>query len=326
MDDYYSLLGIEPGASTDEIRSAYRDRKAAIDAANGDGGTKGEAARLNKAWNVLSDPYQRGRYDQQRADAEENGELVDGDDIEVVDAPSGRATRTNPRTSRQMPAPTLTPPPGTRWPLPKQRLIAMAIDLVVLLAFVLGASFVANSIADSQKSDVVHAVDNYQKQIDQANKDLTAAKNQLSADKKANNTEVPADQKKVDDLNAQIKDLQTKHDDEASKLTPYYFGAVAVAFLLGFLYLVIPSIMSGRTLGKRTQHLKVVRQDGSPLRAGDAIKRYGLLVIVTFALYILLRELAAVIVLVGVTTWMRNPNFQGLHDRFAKTIVVSDAE
>jgi hypothetical protein len=30
-------------------------------------------------------------------------------------------------------------------------------------------------------------------------------------------------------------------------------------------------------------------------------------------------------VLVGVTTWMRNPNMQGLHDRFSHTIVVSDA-
>ena len=30
-------------------------------------------------------------------------------------------------------------------------------------------------------------------------------------------------------------------------------------------------------------------------------------------------------ILFGVTMWMRNPNMQGLHDRFAHTIVVSDA-
>ena len=59
MDDYYDLLGVEPGAATADIKSAYRDKKAALDAK----GDKGAVARLNKAWNVLSDPYQRGRYD-----------------------------------------------------------------------------------------------------------------------------------------------------------------------------------------------------------------------------------------------------------------------
>jgi uncharacterized RDD family membrane protein YckC len=71
--------------------------------------------------------------------------------------------------------------------------------------------------------------------------------------------------------------------------------------------------------------LKVLRDDGSPTRAGDVIKRYGLIIIVGFVLYLFVRELGAVIVLVGVTTWMRNPNFQGIHDRVAHTIVVSDA-
>ena len=38
----------------------------------------------------------------------------------------------------------------------------------------------------------------------------------------------------------------------------------------------------------------------------------------------MLQQIAAVVVLFGVTMWMRNPNMQGLHDRFAHTIVVSD--
>ena len=50
--------------------------------------------------------------------------------------------------------------------------------------------------------------------------------------------------------------------------------------------------------------------------------RFGLVVLVTFALYFVLQQIAAVIVLFGVTMWMRNPNMQGLHDRFAHTIVV----
>jgi uncharacterized RDD family membrane protein YckC len=42
--------------------------------------------------------------------------------------------------------------------------------------------------------------------------------------------------------------------------------------------------------------------------------------------YVLLREVAAVLVLFGVTMWMRNPNMQGLHDRLAHTIVVREAD
>jgi uncharacterized RDD family membrane protein YckC len=38
-----------------------------------------------------------------------------------------------------------------------------------------------------------------------------------------------------------------------------------------------------------------------------------------------LQQFAAILVLFGVTMWLRNANMQGLHDRFAHTIVVSDA-
>jgi curved DNA-binding protein CbpA len=57
MDDYYGLLGVQADAPTEEIRTAYREKKATLDAA----GDKEQIARLNRAWNVLSDPYQRGR-------------------------------------------------------------------------------------------------------------------------------------------------------------------------------------------------------------------------------------------------------------------------
>ena len=83
--------------------------------------------------------------------------------------------------------------------------------------------------------------------------------------------------------------------------------------------------LTGRTLGKRTQRLRVLREDGSPLRPVDAVKRYGLIVVATYALSFVLGPLAAVIVLVGVTTWTRNPNMQALQDRIAHTIVVSEA-
>ena len=83
MDDYYSLLGIDADASVDDIRGAYRERKDGLDTASDAG--RADAAKLNKAWNVLSDPYQRGRYDEQRADGRRSGATLD-----VVDDDRGR--------------------------------------------------------------------------------------------------------------------------------------------------------------------------------------------------------------------------------------------
>src|SRR6266849_6841455 len=81
MDDYYELLGVDEDAPVDDIRSAYRDKKAAVDTSAGDD-AKSDVAKLNKAWNVLSDPYQRGRYDQQRHIAGDDDEDDDYDDEE----------------------------------------------------------------------------------------------------------------------------------------------------------------------------------------------------------------------------------------------------
>ena len=94
MDDYYELLGVDEDAPVDDIRSAYRDKKAAVDTSAGDD-AKSDVAKLNKAWNVLSDPYQRGRYDQQRNTASDDDEY-DDDECE----PSAGATRASPRRRR----------------------------------------------------------------------------------------------------------------------------------------------------------------------------------------------------------------------------------
>ena len=333
MDDYYELLGVDATATTDDIRAAYRERKAALETMSG-GTSKSDAAKLNKAWNVLSDPYQRGRYDQQLADSGEvdDDDLDDDEEVSTNGRASARAARATraerpARQGRQMPPPTITPPEGTRWPLPKQRIIAMVIDLLILLVLIVGAQFAGDRLAKSQhpqvyaaahtlRNDTIPADDKVTKQaksaLDQANKgtDQTAKTN-------ANNT--------YQALKTTEDNDKKQLDDYDRTLAPSLQIANAVAFALAFLYLFIPSALTGRTLGKRTQHLKVLEQDGSKLRPFTAVKRYGLLVLLTYALSFLLGPLAAVIVLVGVTTWMRNPNFQGMHDRISHTIVVNDA-
>ena len=63
--DYYQVLGIAPGASAEEIKRAYHrlafqchpDRNWENEEANG------EMERINEAYAVLSDPFQRREYD-----------------------------------------------------------------------------------------------------------------------------------------------------------------------------------------------------------------------------------------------------------------------
>jgi uncharacterized RDD family membrane protein YckC len=331
MDDYYTLLGVEPDAATDEIRTAYRDRKATIDTSSESG--KVDAAKLNKAWNVLSDPYQRGRYDEQLTQVSDDGDAED----DVVVTSNGRqkarsASAARParqgRQGRQLGTPTITPPPGTHFPVPKQRVIAMSIDLLVLLGlFIVAAYVVAPAIANATSKQTVDRIDVLRKQVDADVKVRDQANKALSDAKKTNNQD--AIKTAQDNANAATSKYDADNKaftTESNKLQPIFYTVIGGLFLVGFLYLVVPTITSGRTFGKRLQHLRVLRDDGSPLRAGDAIKRYGTLILVTFALFFVVGPLAAAIVLVGVIGWMRNANMQGIHDRFAHTMVVSDDE
>jgi uncharacterized RDD family membrane protein YckC len=69
-ESHYERLGVEPDASKEEIRSAYRDRleelRTKIEKGRSDqarDGARAETAQVNAAWQVLSDPFQRQRYD-----------------------------------------------------------------------------------------------------------------------------------------------------------------------------------------------------------------------------------------------------------------------
>ncbi len=324
MDDYYELLGVEPDAPTDEIRTAYRERRASIDATNDAG--RADSAKLNRAWNVLSDPYQRGRYDEQRAQGDGEGE----DDLEL--SANGKATAaksTRPARQRRPPGPpTITPPAGTTFPVPKQRVIAMVIDVGVLLVlFIVATYFVAPAIARAVDKTTVDNVKVLDHQRDDLGRQQDDAKTALDNAKKGTDQDAIAQaQRDYDNAKRAYDDKNGEITKEANKLQPIYYGVFGGYFLLGMMYLVVPTIASGRTLGKRFQHIRVLRDDGSPLRAGDAIKRYGTPVLVTFALFLIgLGPLAGAIVIVGVIGWTRNANMQSMLDRFAHTIVVADA-
>ena len=64
--DYYQILGVERNANEKEIKKAYRKlaRQHHPDMNPGDKGAEGRFKDLNEAYEVLSDPEKRAKYDQ----------------------------------------------------------------------------------------------------------------------------------------------------------------------------------------------------------------------------------------------------------------------
>ncbi len=63
--DYYKVIGVTPGASEEEIKSAYRRmaKKYHPDAHPGDSGCERKFREINEAYGVLGDPKKRKKYD-----------------------------------------------------------------------------------------------------------------------------------------------------------------------------------------------------------------------------------------------------------------------
>lgn len=326
MDDYYELLGVEEDAPVDDIRSAYRDKKAAVDTSAGDD-AKSDVAKLNKAWNVLSDPYQRGRYDQQRttvsdADDEEYDAEEYADDAPVVRSRSPRAAdRAEKRRNARRPAkPTVKLPAGVRFPTMRQRLVAMAIDLLILIGlFFVGSVGILPSLEKSQHPDAYNAARHLVKT------DIPAAQKVTKDAEKRAKTDTSATAKQaVTDAKAKEKALNKELDKQNKKLLPLQNLMTAAVFLAALFVLVVPTLFGRQTLGKETQRIRVIRVDGSRARFLDVLRRYGALVLAGFALSLILGPTGGLVAIFVATMWTRNPNQQGLHDRFAKTLVVAD--
>jgi uncharacterized RDD family membrane protein YckC len=348
---HYDVLGVDASADKEAVRAAYQERLGEVradieraqeakkpDEATIDGYRR-EEARVRSAWQVLSDPYQRGRYDATiemgaGADASEDGE--GGGEVEAR-APTTAAERRAAARERARAAAANRPPgmfstdhpptPGS-WPAgyiappPRARTMAMLIDIIVLFLFFGGAQVAATQgmkSIDPKKVDRIHQLDSIisktsdQKSTIDDKKD--AAKNGSDA-KKLLTDQSNQLQKKLDQYNKERDRLN-------SDVQGPQFGIFSGTFLiLSILYLIPSTLVSGRTLGKRLLHVRLVQFSGSRVTVSGALAHYGVPVLASLALFGILGQLAFAVALFGVLTWPRNPNLQGLHDRIAKTIVV----
>jgi curved DNA-binding protein CbpA len=353
-DDYYEMLGVDEDAPVDDIRAAYRDKRAA--ALEIDDGPKNknkdrdaeraraEAAALNKAWNVLSDPYQRGRYDEQRASGDndlddDDVEDDDGDDAPVARATSTKSTRSDEpmskanarRAARATAKPTVSLPEGMHFPTTRRRLTGMGIDLAVLVVIIVASLIIGTQLGKSQHPTEYHDASRLSKtEIPAAQKVESAAKKTQSA--LAKSTSATAEQKDaankaVTGATNKVKDLNTQLTKDQKVLAPIQLVVSGIAFLLALFVLLVPSLTIGQTLGKRLQHLYVYNVNGSRAGWQELFRRYGSLVFAAYLLSTLLRSpVGALIVVFVATMWTRNPNQQGWQDRFAKTLVLTDVE
>ena len=73
--DYYSILGVEPGAGDAEIKTAYRRlaRKYHPDVSK-EAGAEDKFKAVNEAYEALRDPQKRAAYDQLRAQGYQPGQ------------------------------------------------------------------------------------------------------------------------------------------------------------------------------------------------------------------------------------------------------------
>jgi curved DNA-binding protein CbpA len=367
-DSYYELLGVEPDASRDDLRSAYRSRVEKLEAAReGKGVTESalqanreETARVRTAWNVLSDPFQRQRYDAQLAgpgdaddgtdtgadDSEEPGSEVELTGWRKLLAPpppkqprngaaaSGGGGKTPP-PRREAPQPTIPLPAGVTLADTRSRGMAMLFDISILLLIYIGLQFVLPNAIQSDYTDIrdkiTHQSDVESKANDRA--DSAASRASAASDKAKAATkrddsatadaqqQKAADQRQIEKTQkAKAKAASKKQDDLAKDIQGTTLVVTTITFFIFLLYLVPATALTGRTLGMRRTKVKVLRVDGTPAGWIPSFARY--IVPIAIALYV--PTLGPVLGL-GLVLWgFRDRNKQGIHDKLAKTIVVND--
>ena len=199
-----------------------------------------EVARVRAAWNVLSDPFQRQRYDAQLgAGAEPSGdvELVDDDDaLRSRAAPSspagascsrprrrrtpaagngnsngngkgkGPAPRLD-RNGRPRPEPTVVLPEGMRIAEPRVRGMALLFDISILIVIFFAVSLAVPRLIQSDYQDI-------QDRISKTNSLHDARQDVIDAQKSVDDAKSASDTKSAQsDLKSAQKDYESARKD-----------------------------------------------------------------------------------------------------------------
>lgn len=213
-ESYYEVLGADPTASRDDLRAAYKERIAELEARSAKGlseeqlrRNREEIARVRTAWNVLADPFQRSRYDKEREEGsadgggprrDVDGSLVESErpDVRLTGwrkllappprpAPGASADRGDRRPApRPLREPTIQLPPGMRIAAPWSRGMAMLFDVAVVLVIYWAVLLVVPGLVNSEYQTKVDQIGHYgdlrgaQEDVDQAREDLRDAATQ----------------------------------------------------------------------------------------------------------------------------------------------------
>jgi hypothetical protein len=311
VDDYYSLIGVSPDADRETIRDAYRARRSELDDTD-DG--RSSAAKLNRAWNVLSDTAQRAKYDDQLATAKADDDVVVPELVGATRASSNGSAAPPPRSSRtrggrerperpvRQPIPQANEINGVPLASNRDRAFSLAIDaLISVLILVIGVTFVAQRLSDGKTdksiptsvtvTDIKHNnkvteyetnreinkyVDDLQKKLD--NEDQPRIDEYIKL-RDAKGTSA-ADKKKYNDLKTKAEKTfdhdQTLQNNARGKLDQYGRLALVGGGILALLVFAVPSAISGKTIGKAIRHLRLVKEDGvTPAGWQTSFVRYG---------------------------------------------------
>jgi uncharacterized RDD family membrane protein YckC len=252
-DNYYEELGVEPNASREKIRDAHRQRVADLEAAREKKGVtesqlqanRDEVARVRAAWNVLSDPFQRQRYDARLGEAEGNAddvELVDDDDPgpqpgteqptgwrRLLAPPpprqagsggsgsaggggrngngGGKGGGRNQPNRRPRPEPTVVLPEGMHIAEPRVRGMALLFDVAVLIVIFFAVSLVVPRLIQPEYQDIQDKITAVGKLSD-AKSSLSDAQKKVDEAKSASATKAAQS-----DLKSAQKDYKSAQED-----------------------------------------------------------------------------------------------------------------
>jgi RDD family/DnaJ domain len=343
VEDYYQLLGVQSDDARETIRDAYRAKKAELDAAGTDA-ARSHASKLNRAWNVLSDEIQRGRYDDQLAEAKADGTVEDSADFEPEpEVASGRGRNSRARGERPVRQPIAQDMEinGVSLASNKDRGFALAIDAFLVFALTMVAPILLAPKVVSDDMRTSYCIEKYsdknalecQAEIsdDASDKkgDLDDAKDAVADGEKdkIDAAELDVLEDKRDGLQVEYDALVDEYEAVGDKIQPLMLTLFGGGYLIAFLVLAVPTLLTGKTPGKALRRIHLVGDTGGRAGPRATLVRYGVVLGTMTVSAMFLGQLAQFVPLVwmfGVTSFARNPHRQGWHDRIAKTYVAVD--